>query len=118
MAAGTPARALPVPLRCQPDHRSRHAALLLPNDDFAPHWQWLHHEFGKLPEALELGPGLDRFLAGVNAGECTAVVPEIIDILTARLADKGWIEPGHHSMQRAADEIKARISDRTIQNMY
>ncbi len=59
------------------------------NDDFVPHWQWLHHEFGKLPEALELGPVLDRFLAGENAGECAAVVPEIIDILTARLAEQG-----------------------------
>jgi hypothetical protein len=88
------------------------------NDDFAPHWQWLHHEFGKLPEAKDLGPVLDRFLAGKNAEECAAVVQDMIDILTSRLADQGWIEPGHHDMQRAADELQAGISDRVIRSMY
>jgi hypothetical protein len=88
------------------------------NDDFAPHWQWLHHEFGKLPEAKDLGPVLDRFLAGNDAMECSAVVTDITNILTARLAEGGWIESGHHDMQRAADELQGRISDRVIRGMY
>ena len=87
------------------------------NDDYAPHWQWLHHEFGKLPESEALGPILDRFLAGRTAEQCAAVVQDIIDFLTFKLADQGWIESGHSDIQRAADEIKARIGDRAIREM-
>jgi len=88
------------------------------NDDYAPHWQWLHHEFLKLPEAEALGPLLDRFLAGRTPQECVAVVQDIIDILADRLADEGLIEPGHHDMMKAKDEIKARIADRTIREKF
>ena len=87
------------------------------NNDFAPHWQWLHHEFEKLPESKDLGPVLDGFLAGANAKECAAVVQDMIDLLTSWLSDQGWITPGYNDIQRAADEIKAHISDRAIRNM-
>jgi hypothetical protein len=61
---------------------------------------------------------LDRFLAGKDAAECSAVVTDITNILTARLAEGGWIERGHHDMQRAADELQSGISDRVIRSMY
>lgn len=88
------------------------------NDDFAPHWQWLHHEFAKLSESEALGPSLDRFVAARKARECAAVVQDIIDILTLRLASGGWIEGGHNDIQRAADEIKDQIADKAIRSMY
>jgi hypothetical protein len=88
------------------------------NDDYAPHWQWLHHEFEKLPEARALGPPLDRFLAGQTPRECVAVVQDIIDVLTNRLAEEGWIEEGHNDMQKAKDEIRAKIADRTIREKF
>ncbi len=88
------------------------------NDDYAPHWQWLHHEFEKLPESRGMGPILDRFLAGSNAKECAAVVQDIIDFLTTQLADRGWIESGHNDIHRASDEIKAQITDKAIRDMY
>lgn len=87
------------------------------HDDYAPHWQWLHHQFLRLPEARDLAPLLDRFLQGKSARECAEVVPEIMALITKRLADGGWIEGGHHSMQRAANEIKAQISDRAIREL-
>ena len=88
------------------------------NHDYAPHWQWLHHEFLKLPEAEVLGPLLDRFLAGRTPQECVVVVPDIIDGLTDRLAAEGLIEPSHHDMMKAKDEIKAKITDRTIRERF
>jgi hypothetical protein len=84
------------------------------NDDYAPHWQWLHHEFLKLPEAETLGSALDRFLAGKTGQECLDVQPNIINYLTNRLAEDGWIEPGHSDMMKKKDEIKAKIADPTI----
>jgi hypothetical protein len=72
----------------------------------------------KLPEAKDLGPVLDRFLAGKNVEECADIVPEIIHFLTSRLAAQGWIESGHHDMQRAAAELQARIPDKVIRSMY
>ncbi len=87
------------------------------HDDYAPHWQWLHRQFLRLPEAKELGPILDRFLAGRAAEDCAAVVPEITEFITRRLAQEGLIQAGHADVRRAADELNAQISDRAIREM-
>jgi len=86
-------------------------------DDYAPHWQWIHHAFERLPEAETLGPILDRFLAGGTPAECAAVSPEITTFFTRWLAEDGWVAAGCDSLQQAADEIRARISDRMIREM-
>jgi hypothetical protein len=88
------------------------------NDDYAPHWQWLHHEFLKLPEAATLGSALDRFLASRNPQQCLEIQAEILNFLTSRLAEDGWIELGHNDMMKAKDEIKAKITDRTLREAF
>jgi hypothetical protein len=90
------------------------------NDDYAPHWHWhwhwLHHEFEKLPEAKALGPLLDRLLVGGTPQESVAVVPDIIELLTDRLAQEGWIGERHITMFQANGEIKAKITDLIIRD--
>jgi hypothetical protein len=87
------------------------------HNDFAPHWQWLHYQFLRLPESVELGPILDRFLGGRSAQECADVVPEVTEFLTRRLAELKLIQPGHADMQRAAEEVRAHIGDEVIREM-
>ena len=88
------------------------------NEDYAPHWQWLHHEFRKLPESETLGPVLDQFIRGRTAKECSVYIEPMLDILTQRLADEGLIERKCNDMMRAKDEVRLRIVNTRIRECY
>jgi hypothetical protein len=63
------------------------------NNDFAPYWMWLFHEFKKLPEARYLGPKIRRLTAIDDVEEQKQLIIGVCRYLRKRLVAEGLLPP-------------------------
>jgi hypothetical protein len=92
------------------------------NNDYAPHWPWLPHEFEKLPESHSLLPELQRLQSADSLEEKKQVLIMIVRLLRQRLISSDLIEDheadGVRYLVDAADLIRKKIKSKALREAF
>jgi hypothetical protein len=98
-----------------------HLCFLL-NDDYAPHWCWLAHEFAELPESDVLNPQFKKLRESRDLVAQSQIILQITSFLRKRLLEEGLIEAERassvHDLTDAAKVIKEKIEDKWIRDVW
>lgn len=88
------------------------------NNDYAPHWVWLHHEFRKLPEGKKLGCKLRQLVNQDNLEKQRDIVRGVCQFVLKRLLEKKLARPAKPNIRLAAEEIARKIKDKWVREAY